>query len=113
VINAIQPEDKLSRSRGKHEGEPSTEVCDRAAEYLKRYEANLARMPEVRARRSRESDAGRPSGLKDYFVAHGFCSFCHGVGLAMNNDGMGYKAVGWDGDKQLFEECDFCAAPER
>ena len=27
--NAIQLEDKVSRSRGKHEGEPSTEVCDR------------------------------------------------------------------------------------
>jgi len=26
---AIQLEDKVSRSRGKHEGEPSAEVCDR------------------------------------------------------------------------------------
>ena len=32
---------------------------------------------------------------------------CHGVGLAMNEDGTGYKAVGWDGDTQLFEECSF------
>ncbi len=81
-----------------------------AGEYLKRYEANLGRMQEVKAWRKREFDAGRPSGLNDYFVAHGFCfcSHCHGVGLAMNEDGMGYKAVGWDGDTQLFEECDFC-----
>lgn len=26
----------------------------------------------------------------------------------MNEDGIGYKAVGWDRDTQLFEECDFC-----
>ncbi len=79
-----------------------------AGEYLKRYEANLKRMIEVKAWRAQELDAGRPSGLNDYFAAQGFCSHCHGVGLAMNEDGMGYKAVGWDGDTQLFEECDFC-----
>jgi hypothetical protein len=79
-----------------------------AGVYLKRYEANLGRMPEVRAWRNREFDGGRPSGLKDYFGAHGFCCHCHGVGLAMNEDGMGYKAVGWDRDTQLFEKCDFC-----
>ena len=65
-------------------------------------------MPEVKAWRTREFDAGRPSGLKDYFGAHGFCFHCQGVGLAMNEDGMGYKAVGWDKDTQLFEKCDFC-----
>jgi DnaJ-class molecular chaperone len=79
-----------------------------AGEYLKRYEANFGRMQEVKAWRTREFDAGKPSALKDYFRAHGFCSHCHGVGLAMNEDGMGYKAVGWDGDMQLFEECGFC-----
>jgi len=79
-----------------------------AGEYLRRYELNLARMQEVEAWRTSESDAGRPSSLKDYFAAHGFCSYCHGVGLAMNADGMGYKAVGWDRESQLFEQCDFC-----
>jgi hypothetical protein len=29
LYKAIQLEDKVSRSRGKHEGEPSAEVCDR------------------------------------------------------------------------------------
>jgi hypothetical protein len=81
-----------------------------AGEYLKRYKANLRRMPEVKAWRTREFDAGRPSGLKDYFGAleFGVCSHCQGVGLAMNEDGMGYKAIGWDKDIQLFEKCDFC-----
>jgi hypothetical protein len=79
-----------------------------AGEYLKRYEASLAMIQEVKAWRTREFDAGRPSALRDYFGAHGFCSYCHGVGLAMNEDGIGYKAVGWDRDTQLFEECDFC-----
>jgi hypothetical protein len=79
-----------------------------AGEYLRRYEANLGRVHEVKAWRASEFDAGRPSGLKDYFAAHGFCPYCHGVGLAMNADGMGYKAIGWDRDTQLFEECDSC-----
>ena len=26
----------------------------------------------------------------------------------MNENGMGYRAVGWDGDTQLFEECEIC-----
>ena len=75
---------------------------------MKRYEGNLRKMIHLKAWRARELDAGRPSDLKDYFGAHGFCSHCHGVGLAMKEDGMGYKAVGWDGDTQLFEKCDFC-----
>ena len=68
----------------------------------------MRRAQEVKEWRTREFNAGRSSGLKDYFGADGFCSYCHGVGLAMNEDGMGYKAVGWDGDTQLFEECYFC-----
>jgi hypothetical protein len=79
-----------------------------AGKYLKRYEVNLTRTQEVKTWRAREFDAGRPSGLRDYYGAHDFCSHCLGVGLAMNEDRMGYKAVGWDGDSQLFEECDFC-----
>jgi hypothetical protein len=81
-----------------------------AGEYLKRYRANLRRGQEIKEWRTREANAGRPSGLKDYFDAHAqaFCPHCQGVGLAMNENGMGYKAVGWDGDTQLFEECDFC-----
>jgi len=79
-----------------------------AGEYLRRYEEHLRRIQEVKVWRTIESDAGRPSGIGDYFAAHGFCTHCHGVGLAMNANGMGYKAVGWDRDIQLFEECDFC-----
>jgi hypothetical protein len=79
-----------------------------AGEYLKRYEGNLGKIQEAKAWRTREFDAGRPSALKDYFDAHGFCSHCHGIGLAMNEDGMGYKAVGWDRDTQLFEVCGVC-----
>jgi len=79
-----------------------------AGKYLMRYQANLAKMPAVKDWRARESAARRLSSLADYFRAHGLCPSCHGVGLAMNENGMGYRAVGWDGDTQLFEECEIC-----
>jgi hypothetical protein len=79
-----------------------------AGEYLLRYESNLRRMQDVKSWRASEFDAGRPSSLTDYLAAHGYCIHCHGVGLAMNANGMGYRAVGWDRDTQLFEKCGFC-----
>jgi hypothetical protein len=79
-----------------------------AGEHLKRYEANLARTHAIKKWRTIESELSRPSSLADYFRAHGLCPHCHGIGLAMNENEMGYRAVGWDGDTQLFEECGFC-----
>jgi hypothetical protein len=77
---------------------------------LHRYEASLRNLGAVKEWRAREYQAGRPSGLNDYYRAHAHavCPHCRGIGLAMNENGMGYKAVGWDGERHLFEECAFC-----
>jgi hypothetical protein len=80
-----------------------------ASEYLKRYEANfLDNIAAIKEWRIRELEAGRPSSLADYCCAHNLCPHCRGVGIALNADGMGYKAIGWDGNTQLFEECESC-----
>jgi DnaJ-class molecular chaperone len=79
-----------------------------AGEYLKRYEANIRRVTEIKEWRTTELQAGRPSSLADYCRAHGLCAHCHGTGLALNKNGMGFKAVGWNGETQLFEECEAC-----
>ena len=63
---------------------------------------------KIKAWRATESEAGRPSSLEDYFRANGFCVNCHGVGIAMNGNGIGHKAVGWQGKTLLFEKCEIC-----
>ena len=78
-------------------------------EYLKRYEELfLAKGNEIKAWRAREAESGKPSRLADYFYVHGFCPDCHGVGIAGNEDGMGFKAVGWNGRTQLFQKFEIC-----
>jgi hypothetical protein len=52
-----------------------------AGEYLKRYEARLAKVREIKDWRTREFDAGRPSRLGDYCRVHGLCPHCHGTAL--------------------------------
>ena len=79
-----------------------------AGEYLKRYEANVAKARAIKDWRTTEFEAGRPSSLTDYFRAHGLCPHCHGIGIARNENGIGYKAVGWDGKTQLYEKCRIC-----
>lgn len=80
-----------------------------AGEYLRRYEAIfLKNVASIKEWRTKEFEAGRPSSLADYFAAHGYCRHCHGIGLARNSNGMGLKAVGWDGKHQLYEECEHC-----
>jgi hypothetical protein len=63
---------------------------------------------QIKAWRATEFEAGRPSSLEDYFRANGFCVHCHGVGIALNENGIGHKAVGWQGEIQLFEKCEVC-----
>ncbi|MGC2639669.1 MAG: hypothetical protein WA294_20970 [Acidobacteriaceae bacterium] len=67
-------------------------------------------MDEVKAWRTGEHDAGRPSGFEDFCRAHGvrLCTACMGEGVTRNEDGLGFKPVGWDGDTQLFEMCPAC-----
>ncbi len=70
-----------------------------------------ASIQEVKAWRTREFEARRPSSLDDYCRAHGLqplCPACQGEGITKNENGVGSKAVGWNGDEQLFEQCPIC-----
>jgi DnaJ-class molecular chaperone len=46
--------------------------------------------------------------MPDYCRANGLCPHCHGIGISYNESGTAFKAVGWDGDIQLFEQCETC-----
>jgi hypothetical protein len=82
-----------------------------------RYTGSLKKVPEIKAWRTQELEAGRPSGLQDYWNAHGsdYCPECHSVGIAMiEREGLrAFKAVGWDGEIQLWEECSACSGTGR
>jgi hypothetical protein len=56
---------------------------------------------EIRHWREQEYDAGRPSGLEDYFRAHGLCFACKSSGTDPN-------ATGLDGDVRLYSDCEVC-----
>jgi hypothetical protein len=64
---------------------------------------------EIKEWRTKEFEAGRPSGLDDFCRAHGLCPECCATGLARNANGMGNRAIGWDGEVQLLEVCEVCA----
>jgi hypothetical protein len=40
-------------------------------------------IPDIKRWRKTEYDAGRPSGLDDFFAAHGVCRACRGEGVQM------------------------------
>lgn len=40
-------------------------------------------IPQIGAWRRAEFDAGRPSGLRDFYVRQGICPDCHGEGVRM------------------------------
>lgn len=84
-----------------------------AGEYLKRYKAFLAKIREVKDWRTTEFEAGRPSSLGDYYRTSGLCPGCHGIGISLNKNGSGYKAVGWDQGTELFEKCRICGGTGR
>lgn len=63
---------------------------------------------EIKAWRTREAEAGRPSSYEAFCRVHGLCVTCLGEGLVHNDDGVGFKVVGMDGDTQLFEQCPMC-----
>ena len=54
----------------------------------------------VKEWRSREHEAGRPAGWKDFFRSHGLCAEC---------ESTGEKILGWDGERYLLETCEACA----
>ena len=65
-------------------------------------------LQEVKAWRTREAAAGRPSGYEDFCRAYGLCITCLGEGITHNDNGVGFKVVGMDGDTPLFERCPVC-----
>jgi len=79
----------------------------------RRYQESLKRVRAGKEWRTREAEAGRPSGFEDYCRAHGLCAPCHAVGLTWNPETQGFKVVGMDGDTQLFEECPVCGGAGR
>jgi hypothetical protein len=65
-------------------------------------------LKEIKEWRTREADAGRPSSYADFCRAYGLCVTGLGEGIKRNNNGMGFKVVGMDGNTQLSEQCPVC-----
>ena len=65
-------------------------------------------LEQIKAWRTIEAATGRPSSYKDWCRANGRCVVCSGEGITHNDDGIGYKAIGRDGDVRLFERCPAC-----
>jgi hypothetical protein len=77
-------------------------------EYLARYLAGQKRWNEAKEWRAKEAAAGRSSAYGDYCRSHGLCAACAAAGISLNDNGSGFKAVGWKGNLQLYEECEAC-----
>jgi hypothetical protein len=56
---------------------------------------------EIKRWREQEHEAGRPSGLEDYFRARGLCFVCQ-------SSGTDPRPTGRDGDTPLFSDCEVC-----
>ncbi len=65
-------------------------------------------LEEIKAWRTREAAAGRPSSYEDFCRVYGLCLTCLGEGVTHNNDGVGFKVVGMEGNTRLFEQCPVC-----
>jgi len=65
-------------------------------------------LEEVKAWRTREAAAGRPSSYEEFCRVHALCVTCLGEGVSRNDNGVGFKVVGLDGDTRLFERCPVC-----
>lgn len=57
---------------------------------------------QIKTWRDIEILAGRPSGLLDYYRAHGLCIACQASGKRST-------PVDWEGEVPLFEPCEVCA----
>lgn len=56
---------------------------------------------EMKEWRAREAAAGRPSSFADLCRVFGLCAACLGEGVTYNDNGVGFKVVGIDGDTRL------------
>jgi hypothetical protein len=63
---------------------------------------------EMKEWRTREAEAGRPSSFADLCRAFGLCVTCLGEGVTRNDNGLGFKVVGIEGDTRLFDQCPVC-----
>jgi hypothetical protein len=63
---------------------------------------------EVKEWRTKEAAAGRPSEFSDYCRLRGLCAACNAEGLVLNENGIGFKLVGLDGNMPLHEPCPVC-----
>ena len=64
------------------------------------------RIFEIKQWREQEHNAGRPSGLEDWFRAHELCFAC-------KSSGTDPSPTGWDGDFPLFSDCETCGGTGR
>lgn len=78
-------------------------------EHLSRYLAAQKRWNEAREWRAKESEAGRPSHFADFCRAHGLCPACSATGVTLNENGVGFKTVGWGGNLPVYEKCNACS----
>ena len=56
---------------------------------------------QIKIWRDAQIQAGRPSGLLDYYRAHGLCIACQASGKRS-------VPVDWDGEVPLFTSCEVC-----
>ena len=66
-----------------------------------KYQAFQDMLPAVKQWRQEEQDAGRPSGLHDFFRTHGLCFECKTTGLDLS-------PIGGDAETPLYRQCDHC-----
>jgi hypothetical protein len=80
-------------------------------EFNERYlsSMNAEKIREGKEWRTKEAEAGRPSTFEDLCRVKGYCSVCHATGIALNENGLGFKLVGMDGDVQLFTDGEVCS----
>jgi hypothetical protein len=66
-------------------------------------------LEEIKAWRTGVAAGGRPSAFSDYCRANGLSTDCDAQGVLLNDDGIGFKLVGWDDGAMLFEYCSACS----
>jgi hypothetical protein len=82
-------------------------------EAVSKVEPKSMSLEEIKAWRTREATAGRPSSYEDFCRAHGLCVTCLGEGVSPNDNGIGFRVVGMDGDTRLFDQCPVCVGTGR
>ena len=84
-----------------------------SGEHLSRYLAGQKRWNEAREWRAKEAEAGRPSTYADFCRAHGLCPTCAATGVRLNENGVGFKTAGLNGNLPLYEQCEACGGKGR